>query len=140
MREMMQTARQLPSMCNMRPQYCEIHRTTTEVETGRPSERCQREMQGMHMNRCQQYLQQSTQGLLMVTTNPSGQMKQQCCREMRDVSENCRCEAVNMMMHDMMRRGEYQGQEMREMMQTATQLPSMCNMRPQYCEIRGTGY
>ncbi|MCL7030583.1 hypothetical protein MKW94_011658 [Papaver nudicaule] len=134
MREMMQTARQLPSMCNMRPQYCEIH------ETGRSSGRCQGEMQRMHMNMCQQYLQQSTQGLVMVTTNPTGQMKRQCCREMGEVSENCRCEAVNMMIHDMMQRGEYQGQEMREMMQTARQLPSMCNMRPQYCEIRGTGY
>ncbi|KAI3981109.1 hypothetical protein MKX01_032249 [Papaver californicum] len=112
----------------------------TVVNASQQSERCQREMQGMRMNMCQQYLQQSTQGLMMVTSNPTGQMKQQCCKEMGEVSENCRCEAVNMMMQDMMQRGEIQGQEMQEMMRTARQLPSMCNMKPQYCEIHGTGY
>ncbi|XP_026409851.1 2S sulfur-rich seed storage protein 1-like [Papaver somniferum] len=74
----------------------------------------------------------------METTNPTRQMKQQCCREMRDVTESCRCEAVNMMMQDMMQREEYQGQDMQEMMRTAKRLPSMCNMKPQYCEIRRT--
>ncbi|KAI3920600.1 hypothetical protein MKW98_020501 [Papaver atlanticum] len=138
----MRIARQLPSMCNMKPQqYCEIDGTsTTETESGLQSERCQREMQGMRMNMCQKYLQQSTQGLMMVTSNPTRQMKQQCCREMGEVSENCRCKAVNMMMHDMMQKGEYQGQDMQEMMRTARQLPAMCNMRPQYCEIHGIGY
>lgn len=97
-------------------------------------------MQRMRMNMCQRYLQQSTQCIMMVTPNPTRQIKQQCCREMGKVSENCRCEAVSMMLHDMMQRGEYQSQDMQEMMRTTRKLPSMCNVGPQYCEIHRTGY
>lgn len=60
-------------------------------------------MQGMRMNMCQHYLQQSTKGLMMETSNPTRQMKQQCCRGMGEVSENCRW---NMMMQ----KGESEGQ------------------------------
>ncbi|OVA10921.1 Bifunctional inhibitor/plant lipid transfer protein/seed storage helical domain [Macleaya cordata] len=113
--------------------------TTTEIENdSTQSEKCRREMQGMQMNECERYLEQSRRGLIMI--NPTRQVPEECCREMREVSEECRCEAVKQMMHHMQQGGEYKGQEMREMMQTAKQLPSMCGMRPQHCEIPGGGY
>ncbi|KAI3976429.1 hypothetical protein MKX01_008287 [Papaver californicum] len=113
--------------------------TTTEIEDdatyNQQSQRCQRQMRGMQMNMCRQYLRQSSQRgdeTIMMESNPTGQMMQDCCREMRGVSEECRCEAIRQMMQQMQGQA-YQGQ----MMQKARQLPSMCGMRPQYCDIRG---
>ncbi|KAI3855380.1 hypothetical protein MKX03_025338 [Papaver bracteatum] len=120
-----------------------IYRTTvtTEIEESmenQQSQRCQRQMRGMRMNMCQQYLRQSSsqRGDDIVEeeeeSNPTRQGLQECCREMRGVSEECRCEAVRQMVQQMQGQA-YQGQ----MMQKARQLPSMCGMRPQYCDIRG---
>ncbi|KAI3960657.1 hypothetical protein MKX01_003831 [Papaver californicum] len=111
--------------------------TTTEIEDtteNQQSQRCQRQMRGMRMNMCQQYLRQSSwrgDDIIMMESNPTGQL-QDCCREMRGVSEECRCEAIRQMVQQMQGQA-YQGQ----MMQKARQLPSMCGMRPQYCDIRG---
>ncbi|RZC66557.1 hypothetical protein C5167_010257 [Papaver somniferum] len=117
-----------------------IYRTTvtTEIEDtteNQQSQRCQRQMRGMRMNMCQQYLRQSSQrgdNIMEEESNPTRQGLQDCCREMRGVSEECRCEAVRQMVQQMQGQA-YQGQ----MMQKARQLPSMCGMRPQYCDIRG---
>ncbi|KAI3962279.1 hypothetical protein MKW92_017818 [Papaver armeniacum] len=117
-----------------------IYRTTvtTEIEDSmenQQSQRCQRQMRGMRMNMCQQYLRQSSQrgdDIMEEESNPTRQGLQDCCREMRGVSEECRCEAIRQMMQQMHGQA-YQGQ----MMQKASQLPSMCGMRPQYCDIRG---
>ncbi|RZC66626.1 hypothetical protein C5167_010308 [Papaver somniferum] len=113
--------------------------TTTEIEDdmdNQQSHRCQRQMRGMRMNMCQQYLRQSSQRgddiMIEQEGNPTRQGLQDCCREMRGVSEECRCEAVRQMVQQMQGQA-YQGQ----MMQKARQLPSMCGMRPQYCDIRG---
>ncbi|MCL7032778.1 hypothetical protein MKW94_018681 [Papaver nudicaule] len=117
-----------------------IYRTTvtTEIDDAvddnqQYSQRCQRQMRGMHMDRCRQYLRQpSSQRWDDIESNPTGQTPQECCRELRGVSEECRCEAVRQMVQQMQGQA-YQGQ----MMQKARQLPSMCGMRPQYCDIRG---
>ncbi|KAI3875787.1 hypothetical protein MKX03_023710 [Papaver bracteatum] len=112
--------------------------TTTEIEDSaenQQSQRCQRQMRGMRMNMCQQYLRQSSQrgdDIMMEESNPTRQGLQDCCREMRGVSEECRCEAIRQMVQQMQGQA-YQGQ----MMQKARQLPSMCGMRPQYCDIHG---
>ncbi|KAI3960674.1 hypothetical protein MKX01_003848 [Papaver californicum] len=111
--------------------------TTTEIEDtteNQQSQRCERQMRGMRMNMCQQYLRQSSQrgdDIIMMESNPTGQL-QDCCREMRGVSEECRCEAIRQMVQQMQGQA-YQGQ----MTQKARQLPSMCGMRPQYCDVRG---
>ncbi|MCL7042758.1 hypothetical protein MKW94_002330 [Papaver nudicaule] len=111
--------------------------TTTEIDdvvddNQQYSQRCQRQMRGMRMNMCRQYLRQPSQRWDDFESNPTGQAPQECCRELRGVSEECRCEAVRQMVQQMQGQA-YQGQ----MMQKARQLPSMCGMRPQYCDIRG---
>ncbi|KAI3901089.1 hypothetical protein MKW92_046945 [Papaver armeniacum] len=82
------------------------------------------------------YLRKSSQRgddiMMEEESKPTRKGLQDCCREMRGVSEECRCEAVRQMVQQM--QGQtYQGQ----MMQKARQLPSMCGMRHQYCDIRG---
>ncbi|MCL7024189.1 hypothetical protein MKW94_015104 [Papaver nudicaule] len=111
--------------------------TTTKIDDAAAdnqqySQRCQRQMRGMRMDRCRQYLRQPSQQWDDIESNPTGQAPQECCRELRGVSEECRCEAVRQMVQQIQGQA-YQGQ----MMQKARQLPSMCGMRPQYCDIRG---
>ncbi|KAI3922557.1 hypothetical protein MKX01_006246 [Papaver californicum] len=100
--------------------------TTTEIEDGtenQQSQRCQRTYDNHH---------RGDDIIMMEESNPTRQGLQDCCREMRGVSEECRCEAIRQMVQQMQGQA-YQGQ----MMQKARQLPSMCGMRPQYCDIRG---
>ncbi|KAI3907914.1 hypothetical protein MKW92_024237 [Papaver armeniacum] len=80
-------------------------------------------MRGMRMNMCQQYLRQSSQrgdDIVEEESNPTRQGLQDCCRDEEQMMQQMHGQA-------------YQGQ----MMQKASQLPSMCGMRPQYCDIRG---
>ncbi|KAI3853403.1 hypothetical protein MKW92_017410 [Papaver armeniacum] len=81
-------------------------------------------MRGMRMNMCQQYLRQSSQrgdDIMMIESNPT-----------RQGLQDHLCEAVRQMAQQMQGQA-YQGQ----MMQKARQLPFMCRMRPQYCDIHG---
>uniref|UniRef100_A0A7N2M9U3 Bifunctional inhibitor/plant lipid transfer protein/seed storage helical domain-containing protein n=1 Tax=Quercus lobata TaxID=97700 RepID=A0A7N2M9U3_QUELO len=59
--------------------------------------------------------------------------RQQCCRQLKQLSRNCRCDGLNEMLRQL--RGQLQGQELREMMQIAQNLPNECNMKPRSCEI-----
>ncbi|KAI3989120.1 hypothetical protein MKX01_033156 [Papaver californicum] len=99
--------------------------TTNEIEDAtenQQSQRCQRQMRGMRMNMCQQYLRQSSQrgdDIMMEESNPTRQGLQEC-------------EAIRQMVQQIQGQA-YQGQ----MMQKARQLPSMCGMRPQYYDIHG---
>lgn len=57
----------------------------------------------------------------------------QCCQQLRQMDEECRCEGLReMMMEQMMEMGSVGGREMEEMVRN---LPSMCGMEPQMCEM-----
>nr|CAD1841103.1 unnamed protein product [Ananas comosus var. bracteatus] len=126
------------------------------------SERCRREVQQCPMQPCKNFMKSMGSGggetfgrgvLAMSATTNQMSMKEKCCRELRAVSEGCRCEAVKEMMKEMMEE-EGEGGEgggfgggggacrgpMEEMMRKAERLPSMCGMRPEYCRIRGEGW
>ncbi|KAI3920558.1 hypothetical protein MKW92_016014 [Papaver armeniacum] len=102
--------------------------TTTEIEDDTENQQSQR-CQAANARNAHEYVGDD---IIMEESNPTRQGLQDCCREMRGVSEECRCEAIRQMMQQMHGQA-YQGQ----MMQKARQLPSMCGMGPQYCDIRG---
>ncbi|KAL5548261.1 hypothetical protein UlMin_003493 [Ulmus minor] len=58
---------------------------------------------------------------------------EQCCEQMRDMEENCRC--VGLQREMMQQSQQLSGQEMRRMREKAERLPSKCNMGPQSCDF-----
>ncbi|KAF3320608.1 2S albumin small chain [Carex littledalei] len=102
-------------------------------------ERCRHEMQESQLRSCKQFLMQKSREMLMSFTNYG--MRERCCTELRDVSPQCRCDAIEEMMSDMREEMEEEqnrhgGHVSRKMMEMAERLPSMCHVSPGYCHMR----
>ncbi|KAL5722891.1 hypothetical protein ACHQM5_006351 [Ranunculus cassubicifolius] len=119
------------------------YRTIITTEIDEPiqltvSQRCRQQIQGMRMNSCMRYLQP------YMLFPQMGEQVQQCCNELNNVSDECKCEAIEQTVENVMsyqgqgQRGQQQQQQMREVMQKAQQLPQMCGFQQQ-CEQRQEG-
>ncbi|KAM7498839.1 hypothetical protein LguiA_023253 [Lonicera macranthoides] len=124
--------------------------TTTVVEEDNPrgggsqQRRCEEQFQEQQQLRhCQMYLrQQCGQGeddissLRMVVNPQQQQHRRECCKQLENIDNQCRCESIRQMMRQQQQEGQMGGQEMEKMAQMAMNLPRMCNMEPQQCQIR----
>ncbi|KAK2984810.1 hypothetical protein RJ640_004635 [Escallonia rubra] len=127
--------------------------TTTTIEEENPrgsgsQERCRRQFQQQQQLRhCQMYTRQGRQydaelALAMVDgVNPQQQQHlRECCQQLRNVDEQCRCQAIREMVRQQQMGGGSQQEEMKEMAQKAQYLPRKCNMEPQQCQIRAVWF
>ncbi|KAL0338635.1 UNVERIFIED_CONTAM: 2S albumin [Sesamum angustifolium] len=121
--------------------------TTTAIddEANQQSQQCRRELQGRQFRSCQMYLSQgrSPYGgddavLEMSTGNQqSEQSLRECCQQLRNVDERCRCEAIRHAVRQQQQEGgSYQEGQSQQVYQRARDLPRRCNMRPQQCQFR----
>ncbi|KAK3021276.1 hypothetical protein RJ639_047267 [Escallonia herrerae] len=116
--------------------------TTATIEEENPSgsrQRCQEQIQRQQLRSCQRYLMQGRPydelGMRMVV-NPQQQSLRQCCQQLENVDEQCRCEAIRQVVRQQQQGKEMQGERMQEMVRKAQYLPQQCNMEPQQCQIR----
>ncbi|KAG8376720.1 hypothetical protein BUALT_Bualt09G0093200 [Buddleja alternifolia] len=119
-------------------------------ENPRESQQCRQQVQGRQFQSCQRYLTSRRSGggqevelLEMTTDNPRQQEEEQqhlrqCCQQLRNVDQQCRCEAIRHAVRQTQQGGgSYQGEQMQQVYQKARSLPQRCNMRsPRQCEIR----
>ncbi|XP_038904176.1 2S albumin-like [Benincasa hispida] len=117
----------------------DAHRTTiTTVEVDEDNqgrmERCRQMRAREEIGSCAQYLSQQSRYLQMRGIDNQrrreGQAFEECCSELRNVDEECRCELLEEIAREEQRRARGQGTQM---MQRARNLPSMCGIRPQQC-------
>ncbi|KAL6976272.1 hypothetical protein U1Q18_025059 [Sarracenia purpurea var. burkii] len=133
--------------------------TTTVVEEDNPrgsQDRCRQQMQRQQeLRHCQgrtegcgggpppeMYLSEGRRSEIVMTTGQNPQRQehlQQCCQQLENMDEQCRCEAIKMMVRRQQQE-EGEREEMREMMQEAEKLPSMCNLSPRRCQIRAVWF
>ncbi|KAH7844804.1 hypothetical protein Vadar_031834 [Vaccinium darrowii] len=119
--------------------------TTVLEEEDNPGQqqRCRQQIQREdNLRDCQMYLQQQMRGrydkVAMITeTNPHQQLRQ-CCQQMENLDEQCRCEGLREAMRQQRGQGQMQEEMMREMMQQAENLPSKCDLSPRRCQIRAS--
>lgn len=131
--------------------YTTIITTTTLDDEANPrgqQQQCQRQLQGRQFRSCQSYLSQrgSSQyeeeekeemggGLEM---NPSQQQQylRDCCEQLQNVEQQCRCEAIQ---HAARQAQQQQGsgrqQSSEQVYQRARELPRQCNFRQQ-CQFQ----
>ncbi|KAI3471819.1 hypothetical protein Pfo_028472 [Paulownia fortunei] len=129
--------------------------TTTAVDDeANPGQyqECRQQLQGRRFRSCQRYLSQRSgpyngeeeeeEILEMSTGNPGQQEQQQqylreCCQQLKDVNEECRCEAIKHAVRQLQQEGgRGQTEQSQQVYQRASSLPRKCNMRPQQCQIR----
>ncbi|KAL6574999.1 hypothetical protein OROMI_012284 [Orobanche minor] len=108
---------------------------------------CQHQLQGRQFRSCQRYLMQRSGSyteededvLEMMSTENPGQKQQslqECCQQLKNVDEQCRCEAIKRAVQQTQQKEGQPSAGQSQVYQKAMDLPRMCNMRPQQCQIR----
>ncbi|KAK4365331.1 hypothetical protein RND71_016689 [Anisodus tanguticus] len=110
--------------------------TIAEDAENPQSQRCQQQIQqAQQLRSCQQYLRQQTQ--FQEEEDKVSRDKQQCCEQLRQIQEpQCRCEGLSQVVQHAQQQGELQGRERQQMIKTAQNLPGLCQLSPQRCEIQ----
>ncbi|CAH1428681.1 unnamed protein product [Lactuca virosa] len=122
------------------------------TRSSREQQSCRKEIQPEQLNDCQKYLEQNSpyagEVLEMTVEDPRKQHEkkqlEQCCRELRNVKEECQCEAVQEAFRQAekqqqqggSRHGSQQERQQRQILQKAQNLPSECRLKVQQCRIR----
>lgn len=93
--------------------------------------------QAQQLRSCQQYLRQRSQSSEEEEADQSRGDIQRCCQQLQQIQDpQCRCEGLRQVVQQEQQRGELQGRERQQMLQTAQNLPGLCRVSPQRCEIQ----
>lgn len=121
--------------------------TTVEVEEdnqwpfGR-GDRCRQMKPREQLRNCESFLrrqqQQGGRGEEEVEMNqfpfpPRGRGLDECCRELRNVDLQCRCDALGQIAREVQSQGH--GQQGRQVLETARNLPLQCGIIPPRCDF-----
>lgn len=115
--------------------------TVESTENFRSRQECQQQVrsQARGLNQCRMYLQEQMHGGSYDELANYSQSLNQCCTQLRQLSEDCRCEGLRMAIED--QQGRMRSQDVRQMLQMAENLPSMCQMtRPSSCDFDTSYY
>ncbi|POO00443.1 HMW glutenin [Trema orientale] len=118
--------------------------TITTIETsdnygeGGSRQECRQQVQGRDLSHCRMFMMEETSrrgggGRRDDELVNYSQHLDQCCNQLRQINERCRCEGLRMEIER--QKGQIGREDMREMMRTAENIPSMCRMGPSSCEF-----
>ncbi|KAJ0046044.1 hypothetical protein Pint_04239 [Pistacia integerrima] len=115
------------------------YRATVEVEEDSSrGQSCQQQFEQQERFRhCQRCVQQEIQGSQGGRWNQRQKCFKQCCQELQEVDRRCRCQNLEQMVRHQQQQGQFRGEDVQELYETASELPSMCNISPsQGCQFR----
>nr|AII01837.1 PawS-like preproalbumin 1 [Espeletia schultzii] len=96
-------------------------------------EQCRSQVSIQQLNHCEMHL---TQGMVVNPRRPFQQEQQhlqQCCSQLKRVSEQCQCDAIQQVYDEARQQGEVT--EMRQMLSKAERLPTDCRLDVQECPL-----
>jgi|UniRef100_A0A2N9ESB0 hypothetical protein len=107
---------------------------TIVTTTDKQSRSCREQLQQQqYLNECERFLRQQCQSQSGRRDSTSEQQQlEQCCDQLRDMSRRCRCDGLSELVSEQL--GHLQGEERREILQIARNLPNECNLRPGRCD------
>ena len=111
--------------------------TSVEIDEdidNRKSGSCREQLQQQqYLNECERFLRQQCQSQSgRRDTTSEKQQLEQCCDQLGDMSRRCRCDGLSELVSEQL--GHLQGEERREILQIARNLPNECNLRPGRCD------
>ncbi|KAJ0044847.1 2S sulfur-rich seed storage protein 2-like [Pistacia vera] len=122
-----------------------IYRATIEIDEENPSGRqqsCQEQIRRQQQLRhCKMHLMQEVQGQQSWASrdivNPQQQHLRQCCQQLQDLDNRCRCQGLEQVVKQQQQQGQLRGEEIREVIEIASEIPSRCNIQPREgCDFR----
>lgn len=103
---------------------------------------CCEQVRRRDLNQCVQYLKRASEGYLSLRRGCDEKEEQQqqqaallCCEQLRQLDNKCQCEGVVEVFKEQIEQGQLLGQGMREILQRVRELPEMCGLETQHCEI-----
>ena len=107
---------------------------TIVTSSERQSRSCREQLQQQqYLNECERFLRQQSQSQSRRRDTTSEQQQlEQCCDQLSDMSRRCRCDGLSELVSEQL--GHLQGEERREILQIARNLPNECNLRPGRCD------
>ncbi|XP_022154961.1 2S albumin-like [Momordica charantia] len=111
--------------------------TTVEVDEDNQGrqERCRHIRPREQLRNCENFLRQQGGGRREIMENQWGREQglEECCRQLRNVEEHCRCDALEEVAREV--QSQQHGQQGSHILQQARILPSMCQLHPQRCDF-----
>ncbi|EEF39552.1 sweet protein mabinlin-1, chain B [Ricinus communis] len=119
--------------------------TTIEIDEskgereGSSSQQCRQEVQRKDLSSCERYLRQSSsrrspgEEVLRMPGDENQQQEsqqlQQCCNQVKQVRDECQCEAIKYIAEDQIQQGQLHGEESERVAQRAGEIVSSCGVR-----------
>nr|AAL91665.1 2s albumin [Anacardium occidentale] len=116
-----------------------IYRAIVEVEEDSGREQsCQRQFEEQQRFRnCQRYVKQEVQR--GGRYNQRQESLRECCQELQEVDRRCRCQNLEQMVRQLQQQEQIKGEEVRELYETASELPRICSISPsQGCQFQSS--
>ncbi|KAG5593130.1 hypothetical protein MTR67_037199 [Solanum verrucosum] len=109
--------------------------TIAEDALNPQTQSCQQQFQqAQQLRSCQQFLRQRSQ---YDEDQQIPREVQQCCNQLEQIQDpQCRCEGLMKVVQKEEQTGQVQGRQRQQMLQTAQNLPGLCRLSPQRCEIQ----
>lgn len=86
------------------------------------------------LSQCMDYLVYGHQGRPeLFQARYNSEILKQCCKQLEEVKQECRCDAINQMLLEDEKRVE--SHKLEGVIRRARNLPAMCNMKPHRCDF-----
>ncbi|OWM88734.1 2S sulfur-rich seed storage protein 1-like isoform X2 [Punica granatum] len=100
---------------------------------------CHDQMQHQSLSYCKQFLTHGSKYIVLQTRlgvmdRPEQQL-QECCGQLRQVDESCRCKGLRHIVQEQAKKGELPRKEMHKFVMRAENLPEMCSLAHHRCHI-----
>ncbi|KAI3416581.1 AAI domain-containing protein [Psidium guajava] len=103
------------------------------------SQQCRQRVSRQQLQQCEQYITQGRGYIVLPRHEGSQESPEQCCQQLKKLDPQCQCEGLKQIVRERQQRGEHQGQELKEVVQRAQNLPKECGLRLQHCDIGSYG-
>nr|ARD06055.1 PawS-like protein 1a [Inula ensifolia] len=120
------------------PPYVDGLPTEVVEDNPRERERCRKQIQGQQLNHCHMHL--VTQGtassfddsmLRRMTQQEEDQHLQLCCDQLKQVNEQCQCEAIK----KVVQQAAQMQQQQQQVLRNAQMLPNQCKQAGRFCKL-----
>nr|ARD06060.1 PawS-like protein 1a [Coreopsis tinctoria] len=110
----------------------EFYMPLDALDNKKSSQQCHSQVPIEQLNHCKMHL---TQGILFdkMAARPFQQHLQQCCSQLKQVSEQCQCDAIQKVYDEARLQGGVV--QMRQMLSKAQRLPNDCELEVQECPL-----
>ncbi|CAK9321863.1 unnamed protein product [Citrullus colocynthis] len=104
-------------------------------------QRCRQQVRGERLRQCEQLLtrpRRYRQLLSAQEEEDAVEHLEECCQQLRGMDDACRCEGLRQIVQRRRQQGRLQGIDVGQMLERATNLPSVCRLSRRRCDLRST--